>query len=259
MFSTRRTEALKRGYFARRRRYCWRIRESISRFANNAGFGQLLAALDVSILASDEFASSINRAKSKGLGIFLFVYSSVNFPVWASVGRHSDYSSLLRKSKPFISIDKPLNKAHHILMSMHTLVYTSFANKSVTVESLQHILQKSRRNNLRLNITGILVHYENNFLQVLEGKKATIEKLLYEKIYLDTRHSHIDVFASYPIEKRRFSNWSMGLADIRAEDGEQIEGFSDFFYKDVAEEINEYHQETAIRLLLTIKDQCTII
>ncbi len=77
-------------------------------------------------------------------------------------------------------------------------------------DQLQDILESSRRNNSALDITGILVHANGMFMQVLEGPEQPTLRT-YVKILDDQRHSDCQIAYITPTDKRIFEGWSMGF------------------------------------------------
>ena len=51
------------------------------------------------------------------------------------------------------------------------LIYSSEASSELTADDIENILGEARENNKKIDITGVLVHLDNIFIQVLEGKK----------------------------------------------------------------------------------------
>lgn len=85
-----------------------------------------------------------------------------------------------------------------------------YSTPSVTLDddTVQSILEVSRKTNADLNITGALFYNGSRFIQVLEGERATLSKLLI-KIAGDTRHTDFVILGFRPINERLFSSWSM--------------------------------------------------
>jgi hypothetical protein len=79
-------------------------------------------------------------------------------------------------------------------------------------DELADILEVSRVNNARRNITGILFYKNREFLQVLEGEKAVIDRVL-QTISEDPRHSGIVILLRDNLP-RMFSDWSMNFANL---------------------------------------------
>ena len=87
---------------------------------------------------------------------------------------------------------------------IYQLLYFSIGTEqNMTEDALQEILRVSRRNNPKIGITGILIALDNCFLQLLEGKKETVQAL-YEKISIDERHFKIVPIHKGIVSKRSF-------------------------------------------------------
>ena len=98
---------------------------------------------------------------------------------------------------------------------LYQLVYKSFRNPNCDETEIQKILDSCKANNPSKDITGVLLHTENNFIQYIEGKKDIID--LYDLIKADNRHSKV-VLLSYGILKERvFPSWHMGYKNISRE------------------------------------------
>ena len=90
------------------------------------------------------------------------------------------------------------------------------------------MLQESRKSNLEAGITGMLLHIEGSFFQVLEGEEKDVEEL-FEDIRSDNRHLKITVIIKEPIAERAFAEWSMAFAGATKKQIENIGGLNDFF------------------------------
>ncbi|MEP7187723.1 MAG: BLUF domain-containing protein, partial [Roseiflexaceae bacterium] len=60
---------------------------------------------------------------------------------------------------------------------MYYLSYASVAVTPFTSAALQALLLTSRRNNMQLGITGMLLYKDGEFMQVLEGEQAAVQAL----------------------------------------------------------------------------------
>ncbi len=112
-------------------------------------------------------------------------------------------------------------------MTLITLIYGSSAVEPFSEADLVTLLAKSRENNHRLGVTGILLYQDGNFLQVLEGEDTTVAAL-YQTISADPRHRGILTFMKRPIPQREFSDWEMGFVNLDTTDAEQIPGYSPY-------------------------------
>lgn len=97
-----------------------------------------------------------------------------------------------------------------------SLVYFSRAAVPMDGAGLQQLLETSRRNNLRLNITGLLIYSADTFAQYLEGPREAVESL-FATIRRDPRHRDVRLLTQGPIEERAFPDWSMTFREIGAD------------------------------------------
>ena len=111
--------------------------------------------------------------------------------------------------------------------TLFSLVYASSAAQAFSKEQLVSLLEVARRNNSRLGVTGLLLYADGNFMQALEGEESVVRDL-HDKIARDPRHSGVITLTQGPIEKRSFSEWSMGFRDLRSPETRSLPGFSPF-------------------------------
>ena len=93
---------------------------------------------------------------------------------------------------------------------MRRLLYVSAAAVPATEATLDDILKTSRANNARAGVTGILLHIDSGFLQILEGPDDTVAQT-YARIAKDARHRSLRTLIDEPAEERLFADWSMGF------------------------------------------------
>lgn len=82
--------------------------------------------------------------------------------------------------------------------------------------------------NSRSGVTGMLLYSDGSFFQVLKGTETAID-ITFARIALDTRHQQTTCIIREPIARRAFSDWTMGFADVSAEQIAGIVGTNDFF------------------------------
>ncbi len=73
---------------------------------------------------------------------------------------------------------------------------------------IQQILDTSRVNNSRQNVTGALLYNSVCFAQVLEGPQSAIETI-FERIQRDARHGDVTILTSGSGGERDFPDWAM--------------------------------------------------
>ena len=105
---------------------------------------------------------------------------------------------------------------------MRQLLYVSRTPGELTPAALDDILTASRANNALLGITGLLLHIEGGFLQMLEGEERAVREL-YARIAADRRHSDVRLLLDreYP---RGFRRLGHGRSNARRRDEPETAG-----------------------------------
>jgi hypothetical protein len=93
---------------------------------------------------------------------------------------------------------------------VHHIIYLSRATAPFTDAQLENLLLVARSRNAELDVSGLLLYAEAQFLQVLEGEEQAI-RALYEIIKEDPRHRDIVTYADKPIKQRAFASWAMAF------------------------------------------------
>ncbi|MFO0748075.1 MAG: BLUF domain-containing protein [Myxococcota bacterium] len=109
-------------------------------------------------------------------------------------------------------------------MQLVRTVYASASASPMTEHELGTILAKARETNRRLDVTGLLLYHEGNFLQILEGPAAAVDDL-YARIARDRRHSRVLMLQRCDIEARSFGDWRMGFVALDAAMLSKLPGF----------------------------------
>ena len=113
-------------------------------------------------------------------------------------------------------------------MSLIHCIYASTATRPVSDRELSELLQRARVSNAAHGLSGILLHVDGSFFQVLEGEAATVDAV-YERIRCDPRHSRVTIIVREPIARRAFADWSMGFAEMASTQLGHTLGLNDFF------------------------------
>jgi Sensors of blue-light using FAD len=137
---------------------------------------------------------------------------------------------------------------------MYFLVYVSSAVQPFSPAELTDLLTKSRVNNTRLGITGMLLYKDGNFMQVLEGEELVIRSL-HTHIACDPRHRGLITLLQGSRTERQFPDWSMGFRDLNASEVRSTPGYSEFL--NTALTGNEFTTDPTRcqKLLLTFKQK----
>jgi hypothetical protein len=96
---------------------------------------------------------------------------------------------------------------------MLELVYKSKATKGLTQEDINSILAKAQENNKNLGLTGCLIFFNDEFIQLLEGEEIAL-RTLYAKILNDTRHNSIELLYEKNKDNRNFADWGMAFVNL---------------------------------------------
>jgi hypothetical protein len=111
---------------------------------------------------------------------------------------------------------------------IHQLIYTSCPSESLTPAALKALMVRSRVNNARLGITGILLHTDDQFMQVVEGPQAAVEDLM-ERIHKDQRHEDVRIIMAHNVARRDFGEWDMALREVPRDALSAGTALSEFF------------------------------
>jgi hypothetical protein len=98
-------------------------------------------------------------------------------------------------------------------MPLRRIIYTSLATEHFNRRGLLDLLHESRGFNSLDNISGVLMHKEGRFVQVIEGYPDELDDL-FERLLRDPRHKDVRVILDTTVDSRLFSNWAMGCADF---------------------------------------------
>lgn len=99
----------------------------------------------------------------------------------------------------------------------YQIIYSSQATNSMSAANLEEILTDARNGNKQRGITGVLMYFDDVFVQILEGDRDAISELMVS-IARDSRHHSLKVFYEAEVEKRAFESWSMAYLNPTAED-----------------------------------------
>ncbi len=96
---------------------------------------------------------------------------------------------------------------------LYRAMYWSQRCTTTTQFDLDEILNASLRHNSRNQVTGLLAHTKEYFVQLLEGPYHVLDHLL-AGIRRDPRHRYMTLTQFLPIEQRNFPHWIMGEARL---------------------------------------------
>lgn len=111
------------------------------------------------------------------------------------------------------------------------LGYVSTETGDLGSSGMVELLKEARLTNTSRNITGLLLHRDRSFYQVLEGSEDVVRET-FEGIEKDERHTAIDVLFEGAVEEREFPDWQMGFLNLDDVDIGALRGYSDFLTRE---------------------------
>lgn len=136
---------------------------------------------------------------------------------------------------------------------MITLIYVSAATRPFSDAELVDLLAKARENNTQLDVTGMLVYHDGNFLQVLEGSEAAVQSL-FDTIRQDERHGSVIKLFERSIQQRQFKDWSMAFRQLDDAAVRALPGYSTFLDASWSDASITNQGSLAYQLLLSFRE-----
>jgi hypothetical protein len=131
--------------------------------------------------------------------------------------------------------------------AIHQCIYTSYPSESLTPDALADLMARAREHNVRHGITGILLHTDDQFMQVVEGPQAAVERLML-RIHKDTRHEDVRIIMTHTVLRRDFGEWEMALRRMPRQALGPRSALSEFFKPDF--DIRSLHYGSPASFLL---------
>jgi hypothetical protein len=129
--------------------------------------------------------------------------------------------------------------------------FTRSAKSSGIEPNVGRILQKSRSNNQKNGLVGVLYFGDDCFFQCLEGEQQAVETL-FAKLEQDTRHKDIKIISRRNIDALTFTEWAMKYVPL---DNEMNQLLKKFGYDKFDPYIfNDNMTEVVMRLLYAASD-----
>ena len=99
-------------------------------------------------------------------------------------------------------------------MTLSRLLYVSRCKSAKTgadrIAEVRDIASKSASRNATADLSGVLLHVGDSFVQVLEGPGTSIERV-FERICCDFRHEDVKLIDLVPVKERVFAEWGMAV------------------------------------------------
>ena len=112
---------------------------------------------------------------------------------------------------------------------MHLIMYTSeyCGDHRAMPEDFTNILNTARKDNPARDITGMLFYDQGKFIQIIEGEKQELDKLM-DILNSDVRHKNIQVLINAAVPQRELKDWNMEAFDISSHIGKDWALLSEF-------------------------------
>ena len=111
------------------------------------------------------------------------------------------------------------------------LTYVSTQTRDMGAADLIGMLNQAQIANDQKGITGLLLHREDSFFQIIEGDQESVEAL-FKKIESDSRHTRVEVMFRGASVGREFPDWKMGFLELDGIDVRMLPAFSKFLEDD---------------------------
>jgi uncharacterized membrane protein (DUF373 family) len=118
----------------------------------------------------------------------------------------------------------------------------------MSTDDLMDILKKSRENNSRHGVSGMLLFTGDCFIQVLEGDEKVVDDLVHT-IKNDPRHKGFRVLDRKKISVREYSEWTMGFKRVDKSEVREVPGLNKFFDIDLSGDLSPENIALVNRML----------
>jgi len=96
---------------------------------------------------------------------------------------------------------------------LKTICYISDSKTDESLDSLKTLFQQAEENNIKNEITGILIYKNKNFLQVFEGESKVVDET-FKRIVKNKKHHNIFKIIETNIDSRIFEDYNYGFTTI---------------------------------------------
>lgn len=131
---------------------------------------------------------------------------------------------------------------------MIRVTYVSREVAGLTPDQLLALISQCHRNNPNKGLTGMLLHGNGTFLQVLEGDEQVINSLL-TAIAQDPRHTSMTIVRRQSVTTRQFDGWSMGFERVTDESLKTLPNLYNFGLPNFTPEYLRDHNDVVDTLL----------
>jgi len=131
---------------------------------------------------------------------------------------------------------------------MIRITYVSRESSDLTSDELLALLSQCHRNNPGRGLTGMLLHGNGTFLQVLEGEDRVVDSLM-TVIASDPRHTDVKIVRRESVVTRQYADWSMGFERVTDQTLQSVAGLRNFGLRNFTPEYLSGHSDVVETLL----------
>lgn len=91
------------------------------------------------------------------------------------------------------------------------LIYYSYPLRSFREADIYQMLAQIRPKNQAMDVSGMLLYANEQFLQVIEGRRKDVNSV-FQSISHDARHYDVNLVSVRSIQKRTFDQWDMAFS-----------------------------------------------
>ena len=102
------------------------------------------------------------------------------------------------------------------------IAYISTSSTPLSESEIEALLMRARAFNAEVGVTGALLVHERTFFQYFEGPAPCVA-LVYQRIQASLLHKNIIELLNQSVDKRVFSSWLMGFAEVSRSMALQLE------------------------------------
>ena len=118
----------------------------------------------------------------------------------------------------------------------------------------EKMLLRAKHFNKANNITGFIIYYKEQFIQLIEGEKNVIQPL-YKNIKADKRHYHVQTILTTSSKQSLWTDWSMAFYDFSDQSDEN--NYLRLLLESNFENANK--KEKSSEVLLTLRQETSFL
>jgi Sensors of blue-light using FAD len=114
-----------------------------------------------------------------------------------------------------------------IMHKLFRMAYLSAAARPFGKADLRNLLKDANDRNARAHVTGMLLHKDGHFMQLLEGPEASV-RTVFGRISKDPRHFGIIILLRESAEERHFPGQPMAFRNLNLPEERNVPGYHEF-------------------------------